>query len=351
MITWTSEMSGSASSGMRRIAQIPASTRERVAAKTRNRFRAHQSIQRPIMSHAPPRRRGWAYAGSLHPSLYCDRHLLLGDGLTVFGCQHGDLPCPARLYLPGALINAAAFLAERDHVPHCSHSHSGHGRHKKGNGYLSSCDRLAIRTGELHAEGVRAWMRDRGSGRVFEMNLILLGARARCTYAWRRRSEGAHSRLKLTLRVDQEIGGGHDALTRFRAFQTDNFSSWPGANRDIARLKTASSPVDGCDLACSGVKHTRSGNDRLPAEWNVEPDIDEHPERQFRVRILYLQTNFRRTSRRIQLRPDEAHAPAEYTSWIGIHADLSGASDLHASEIVLKDFRVNPYRGEIRQRI
>src|SRR2546422_4935804 len=52
IITSTSEMSGNASSGMRRRAQIPASTSRSVPMKTRKRFRAHQSIHREITLHA-----------------------------------------------------------------------------------------------------------------------------------------------------------------------------------------------------------------------------------------------------------------------------------------------------------
>src|SRR5205814_3249747 len=43
-ITWTSEISGTASSGVRVMAQIPDNVRTTVPVKTRNRFDAHQSI-------------------------------------------------------------------------------------------------------------------------------------------------------------------------------------------------------------------------------------------------------------------------------------------------------------------
>src|SRR5258708_39296579 len=55
MITWTSEMSGSASSGMCPMAQMPAITNSNTPVKTRNRLRAHHSIVRLITLHASRR--------------------------------------------------------------------------------------------------------------------------------------------------------------------------------------------------------------------------------------------------------------------------------------------------------
>src|SRR5689334_17104750 len=51
IMTSTSEISGSASSGIWRKDQMPASTSNSVPVKTRKRFRAHQSIHREITSH------------------------------------------------------------------------------------------------------------------------------------------------------------------------------------------------------------------------------------------------------------------------------------------------------------
>src|ERR1700674_1468204 len=79
-ITSTSEMSGSASSGIWRKAQIPASTSSRVPVKTRKRFRPHQSIHRAITSHPPC---------GVHA------HLLAGNDLTILFGKDRDLPSSA----------------------------------------------------------------------------------------------------------------------------------------------------------------------------------------------------------------------------------------------------------------
>src|SRR5215469_8763370 len=97
MITSTSEMSGKASSGMRRNAQMPANTRKSVPVKTMKRFRAHQSIHREI---------------TLHPSRCAHGDLLIGDGLPVFSRKDRDLPCSTALKLPGAFVHAATFFRE-----------------------------------------------------------------------------------------------------------------------------------------------------------------------------------------------------------------------------------------------
>src|SRR5919201_6363093 len=52
-ITWTSEMSGTASSGVLVIAQMPQTDRTTVPVNTRNRLAAHQSMIRSIMTFAP----------------------------------------------------------------------------------------------------------------------------------------------------------------------------------------------------------------------------------------------------------------------------------------------------------
>src|SRR6202035_4179684 len=52
-ITCTSEMSGTASSGVFVMAQMPHTVRTTVPVNTRNRFEAHQSIVRSIMSITP----------------------------------------------------------------------------------------------------------------------------------------------------------------------------------------------------------------------------------------------------------------------------------------------------------
>src|ERR1700692_2450772 len=52
-ITCTSEISGTASSGVRVIAQMPHTVRMTVPVNTRNRLAAHQSMIRSIMTLAP----------------------------------------------------------------------------------------------------------------------------------------------------------------------------------------------------------------------------------------------------------------------------------------------------------
>src|SRR5207247_10716503 len=51
-MTWTSEISGTASSGVCLIAQMPHNVRITVPVNTRNRFEAHQSMMRSIMMPA-----------------------------------------------------------------------------------------------------------------------------------------------------------------------------------------------------------------------------------------------------------------------------------------------------------
>src|SRR5487761_2079903 len=107
-------MSGSASSGMRRIAQIPAITSTKVAVNTRKRLRAHQSIHRAI---------------TLHTSRGGHRELFTPDGLAVLPRQDGDLPRSAALEPARTFVGAASLFRQIDLRAHARHAHGGHGGH------------------------------------------------------------------------------------------------------------------------------------------------------------------------------------------------------------------------------
>src|SRR6266478_4721549 len=107
MMTCTSEISGNASSGLRRSHQIPASTRSSVPVKTRNRLRAHKSIHRAI---------------TLHPTRGVDAQFLAGARLPVLLRGNGDLPCAATVELAGTLVDSVSFVAQGDRSAHRCHA-------------------------------------------------------------------------------------------------------------------------------------------------------------------------------------------------------------------------------------
>src|SRR6516162_10490214 len=142
MMTCTSEISGSASSGTCRSDQIPASTSSSVPVKTRKRFLAHQSIQRVITSHASRR---------VHAQLP------RGYGLSVLRRHNRYLPCAAAFELTGAFINSVAFIGEGYWGTHSCHAHRWHRRHEESHGYFCAQNRGAARLGKFHANGVVAF--------------------------------------------------------------------------------------------------------------------------------------------------------------------------------------------------
>src|SRR5206468_10890744 len=109
MMTCTSEISGNASSGMRRSDQIPASTRSNVPVKTRKRFFAHQSIHR---------------ATTLHSSRGVDAQLLADDGLPIFFSGDRDLPRSATVELGRSFVQTIPFVVQGDRCTHRGHAHS-----------------------------------------------------------------------------------------------------------------------------------------------------------------------------------------------------------------------------------
>src|SRR6266571_4682422 len=88
-ITCTSEISGTASSGVRVIAQMPHPVRMAVLVNTRNRLAAHQSMIRSIMTMAP-----------LVASPRDDRQLLGSEALPPSHDGHGGVPAAGHHQLP-----------------------------------------------------------------------------------------------------------------------------------------------------------------------------------------------------------------------------------------------------------
>src|SRR5262245_55926678 len=126
-MTSTSEISGSASSGMCPSDQIPAMTRSNVPVKTRNRLRAHHSIIQLI---------------TLHPSGGVDGKLPAGDHDAVLtGCDR-HLPSSARTEVAFTCVEAISFVAKVDTRVHGCHSHSRHGRHEERHIHLGAGDRV-----------------------------------------------------------------------------------------------------------------------------------------------------------------------------------------------------------------
>src|ERR1700687_2165910 len=143
MITSTSEMSGNASRGMGRSAQIPESTSKIVPMKTRKRFRAHQSIH-------------WAI--TLHASRGVHAELLSCDKLAILFGEDCDLPGSTAIKLSRTFIKAVALVAKSERDAHCCHAHCGHRRHEKRNGNVCPSNGCSICICELHAKYVATLM-------------------------------------------------------------------------------------------------------------------------------------------------------------------------------------------------
>src|SRR5882724_12069886 len=187
-MTCTSEMSGSASSGIRRRDQIPASTSSSVPVNTRKRFCAHQSIQREI---------------TLHSSRGVHAELFAGDDLAVLPCKNRGLPGSAAVELPWTLIKSVSFVCKRNLRAHRGHAHSWHSGHGKGDGNFSTRDRSSRCIGELHTEGVAAFARRIGFG--CEFRFYLWSVHRSCRAGARRRgNKGTECRFELAFRIDQE---------------------------------------------------------------------------------------------------------------------------------------------------
>src|SRR2546425_6634746 len=112
MITCTSEISGSASRGMRFMDQMPAITSKKVPVNTRNRLCAHHSMIHLI---------------KLHSSCSVHRELLACNHSPVLANNYGNLPSTARSQITFAFIHAIAFVGQINVCFHGCHSHGRHG--------------------------------------------------------------------------------------------------------------------------------------------------------------------------------------------------------------------------------
>src|SRR5437762_3127404 len=99
-ITCTSEISGTASSGVRVIAQMPHTVTITVPVNTRNRLPAHQSMIRSIMTIAPSLDAPGLLRGQ--------RQFLLADFLAALFHAHGDVPLAGHHHVAGTHIHARA---------------------------------------------------------------------------------------------------------------------------------------------------------------------------------------------------------------------------------------------------
>src|SRR5216684_5963705 len=195
-------MSGSASKGILRNDQIPASTSSIVPVNTRKRFCAHQSIQREI---------------TLHSSRGIHAELFVGDDLPVLLGKNRDLPRSPAVEFPWALVESVAFFGERNLGSHRGHAHRWHGRHGKGDGDFRTRDGCSARIGELYAEGVAALVQRIGFGREVRLCLWSIdGSRGAC--AWRWRNKRTECGLELAFGIDQKIGGRDDFFSCLQSF-------------------------------------------------------------------------------------------------------------------------------------
>src|SRR5215472_2839120 len=193
-MTSTSEMSGSASSGIRPSDQIPAMTRSNVPVKTRNRLRAHHSITQLI---------------TLHPSGGVDGKLPAGDHDAVLtGCDR-HLPSSARSEVGFTFVQAISLVAKIDTRLHGCHSHRRHGRHEERDIDLGAGNRVPADPCHFYPKDIAALAgRRRVRGQLRIGLWTSFGTVHRCSGAGARRrwNERTCRGLQLRFRINEEVG-------------------------------------------------------------------------------------------------------------------------------------------------
>src|SRR6516165_2279161 len=328
-MTCTSEISGSASKGMFRSDQIPASTSRRVATKTRKRFSAHQSIQRAI---------------TLHPSRGVQAELFRGNGLAVLFRDDGDLPCTSALELGGALVDSVPFVGKSDRGTHRGHAHCRHSGHEEGDRNLRARDGGAIRAGKFHPNEVAASPWRIRIGRKFGRRLWRV-RRACAPGSGRRRHEGAKRRLELAFRIDEEIRRRDDLLSLLHTLQDNEVVAASSAEFNLARFEIAVAAIYKNHLPRPGLQNPARGNDQLLSLRGFESDSHEHSRREFEARIGEGNASAHCARRHFHLRVEEVHAALKGPARVGVHGKLRAVAYLDPSQVVLKHFGEYPHRG------
>src|SRR5258708_38718507 len=101
MMTWTSEMSGRASRGIRFRDQIPDNTSPATAIKTKKRFALHQSITRSIIASSHRHRAG-------HRRV----KLLIGEWLAILASSDSNKPSATALQIDIPRVRAVALISQ-----------------------------------------------------------------------------------------------------------------------------------------------------------------------------------------------------------------------------------------------
>src|SRR5262249_26210766 len=127
----------------------------------------------------------------------------------------------------------------------------------------------------------------------------------------RRRRELSESSLKLSLRINQEVGGGNNALAGPKALQHDKVVAHTQSGLYLPGLQAAIAMIDKGNLACAGLKHTRCWNHKLWPKRDPQSHIDVHAWFEQQTGILKNQPYAHSARCGINLRQDLVHAPVK----------------------------------------
>src|SRR5918996_3596098 len=198
MMTWTSEMSGTASSGVVTIAHTPTTARTAVPVKTRKRLSVHHSMSREIMG---PEIRTWF---DVSRSSGEQGELATRQGSATSRYRDGHIPAAGHRDLAGAAVRSVACVRQPGFAPHRRVVHRRHRGHEEGGRHVGVGHRLT--GGILDDDLERRIANARRIGLRAKRDAQACGWRAlRTLVASQRTSE-------LALRVEEKRGARGDRL-------------------------------------------------------------------------------------------------------------------------------------------
>ena len=113
----------------------------------------------------------------------------------------------------------------------------------------------------------------------------LRGRLSRGARAGRRRNIRSDGGLKLTLRIDEEVGRTHDAITLGETFANNESSAQMRPEFELARFEVAVAAIDKCDVVQPGLEHARIRNHYAAPKTLPDVHVDEHPDLQLALGI------------------------------------------------------------------
>jgi len=162
-----------------------------------------------------------------------------------------------------------------------------------------------------------------------------------------RRRNGGQGRLQARLGVDQEVGGGDDALASGDAAQDLHAVGDLGAHPDLARLQAAGFQVDEHECPFAGLEDCALRHHETGPEADLEDHIGEHLGLELSVSVVDFDAHLDGSRLLIDHGRDVGHGPAPGPPRQVRQRQLGRRSHVHRGQVGLVHVGEHPEMTEV----